>query len=315
MILQRCPELSELTICSFSPHTCSFDITPLLSASSSFSDSCDGSQFPRLTSLTLGSFGYQSDFSLGPTHGASFGDFLSQHSSLTYLRLLWNFRRWVSPDIVPMALAPRSLPRLGTFVGIYQQLAEIPIEHRRTIETVDLTCEPVYEMRVDQVCGVLSTMTQLRCLDVWVHIIRDGRDNSQFFERLVGACGEELEELHFMCTTPFAKKALDELLMHLKRMPKLRRFSLTKGHRYRGDESMVATAERILRACRQVKTVSVRWARERCPNHLKQEGLYEVEDLRGGGDGKPGVTLVVHERGIPMIGRPFERKYRRRVMF
>lgn len=104
-----------------------------------------------------------------------------------------------------MALAPRSLPRLGTFVGIYQQLAEIPIEHRRTIETVDLTCEPVYEMRVDQVCGVLSTMTQLRCLDVWVHIIRDGRDNSQFFERLVGACGEELEELHFMCTTPFAK--------------------------------------------------------------------------------------------------------------
>ena len=110
------------------------------------------------------------------------------------------------------------------------------------------------------------------------------------------------------------QKSLNELVMHLKRMPKLKRFSLTKGHRYRGDESMVATAERVVRACRQIKTVSVRWARERCPNHLKQEGLYEVEDW-GGGEGKVGVTLVVHERGIPIIGRPFERRYRRKIMF
>lgn len=205
MILNRCPELSELTICSFSPHTCTFDITPLFSASSSFSVSCDGTQFPRLASLTLGSFGYQSNFSLGPNHGPTFGDFLSQHPSLTYLRLLWNFRRWVSPDVVPMSLAPRSLPSLETFVGIYQQLAQIPVEHRRTIETVDLTCEPVYEMRIDQVCEVLSTMTELKCLDVWVHIVGEGRDNSEFYGRLVGACSQELEELHFMCTTPFSK--------------------------------------------------------------------------------------------------------------
>ena len=339
MILTRCPELSELTICSFSPNTCTFDITPLLSTSfspsSSFSVSRDGTQFPRLASLTLGSFGYQSNFSLGPT-GPSFGDFLSHHPSLTYLRLLWNFRRWVSPDVVPMSLAPRSLPSLETFVGIYQQLAQIPVEHRRTIETVDLTCEPVYEMRIDQVCEVLSPMTELKCLDVWVHIVGDGRDNSEFFERLVGACSKGLEELHFMCTTPFSKvrwccfafvgwiwcdvacgciqKSLGELVKHLKGMPKLTRFSLTKGHRYRGDESMVATAERVVRACKQIKTVSVRWARERCPNHLKQEGLYEVEDW-GGREGKVGVTLVVHERGIPIIGRPFERRYRRKIVF
>lgn len=110
------------------------------------------------------------------------------------------------------------------------------------------------------------------------------------------------------------QKSLDQLLAHLKEMPKLKRFSLTKGHRYRGDETMIATAERVARSCRQVKTVSVRWARERCPNHLKQEGLYEVEDW-GGEGGKTGVVLVVHERGIPMIGRPFERRYRRRLVF
>ncbi len=339
MILKRCPELTELTICSFSPYTCTFDITPLLTTSSSLSSSSgDGSQFPRLASLTLGSFGYQSNFSLGPPYDPSFGDFLSQHPSLTYLRLLWNFRRWVSPDVVPMSLSPRSLPKLETFVGIYQQLAELPVEHRSMIEAVDLTCEPVYEMRVDKVGEVLGTMTGLKCLDIWVHVVSEGeggegRDNSLFFGRLINACCKGLEELHFMCTTPFAKvrsglflrvllilcdgdvqKSLDQLLAHLKEMPKLKRFSLTKGHRYRGDESMIATAERVARTCRQVKTVSVRWARERCPNHLKQEGLYEVEDW-GGEGGKTGVMLVVHERGIPMIGRPFERRYRRRVVF
>ncbi|KAK2467745.1 hypothetical protein APHAL10511_000040 [Amanita phalloides] len=298
MILHRCPDLGELTICSFSPYTCTFDISPLLDRKES-----DIPTFPRLTNLTLGSFGYQSDFTLGPPYDPSFGRFLAQHPSLTHLRLLWNFRRWISPDTVPMSLTSQALPRLDTFVGIYQQLAEIPVEHRRRIRTVDLTCEPVYEMRVDKVSEVLATMSGMRSLDVWVHVGDNREEHGPFFARLVGALGG-LEEIHFMCTTAFSKKPLDELLTYVKGMHQLRRFSLTKGHRYRGDESMLGTAERIVRACGQIKTVSVRWAREKCPNHLKQEGVYEVEESG---------WLSAHERGIPFVGRPFERRYRRRL--
>ncbi|PFH49847.1 hypothetical protein AMATHDRAFT_95590, partial [Amanita thiersii Skay4041] len=321
MILNRCPHLTELTICSFSPSSWTFNISPLLTPPSTSTP-----RFPQLSSLTLGSFGYQTDFSLGPPYDSSFGTFLSSHPSINYLRLLWNFKRWVSPDSVPMSLAPHALPQLETFVGIYQQLAEIPTEHRRRIETVDLTCEPVYETRVGKVCEVLQTMEGLKCLDIWVHVVERRDLNTRgghgaFFGKLVGSC-RGLEELHFMCTTPFPKasassgsnlrpliKPLDQLLSHLSRLPALRRFALTKGHRYRGDESMLETAVRVVKVCEVLKQVSVRWAREKCANHLKQEGVFDVERRSEVGGGEE-IALLVHERGIPIFGRPFERRYR-----
>ncbi|KAF8635105.1 hypothetical protein AX15_000544 [Amanita polypyramis BW_CC] len=231
MILHRCPELSELTICSFSPYTCSFDISPLLVPvldSAKVSSDVDARpRFPKLTSLTLGSFGYLSDFTLGMPSDPLFGQFISTHPSLTTLRLLWTFRRWVSPDVVPLIVSPtlRPLPKLTTFIGIYQQLAEIPEEHRARIEVVDLTCEPVYEGRVRKVVDVLKTMSGLRCMEVWVHVgegmgmgddgEEEGRrvgDSGSSFGNLVGACPPGLEELHFMCTTPFTRVSTYPLL-------------------------------------------------------------------------------------------------------
>jgi len=66
---------------------------------------------------------------------------------------------------------------------------------------------------------------------------------------------------------------------------------------------------RILKYNQSLKQISIRWARERCPNHLKQEGTYEVlTDF----DGVP-ESLMVVERGIPLLGAPFVRRYQHKL--
>lgn len=69
---------------------------------------------------------------------------------------------------------------------------------------------------------------------------------------------------------------------------------------------MVETALLILRHNQRLRQINVRWAKERCPNHLKQEGSYDVVTDN---DGRP-VTLIVLERGIPFVGKPFTKKYK-----
>jgi len=69
---------------------------------------------------------------------------------------------------------------------------------------------------------------------------------------------------------------------------------------------MVETALLILRYNPRLRQINVRWAKQRYPNHLKQEGSYDVvADV----DGKP-VSLVVSEKGIPMLGKPFTKRYK-----
>ena len=72
---------------------------------------------------------------------------------------------------------------------------------------------------------------------------------------------------------------------------------------------MLSTALRILKYNPQLKQINIRWARERCPNHLKQEGCYDVvSDI----DGNPEALIGV-ERGIPLVGIPFLRRFRHRI--
>ena len=72
---------------------------------------------------------------------------------------------------------------------------------------------------------------------------------------------------------------------------------------------MTTTALRILKHNPSLKQINIRWARERCPNHLKQEGCYDVVT---DSDGRPEALMVV-ERGIPLFGVPFFRRYRHRI--
>lgn len=210
MLSIHCPDLEELTICSFSSSARTFDIDPLTFAT-----------WPKLHSLTLGSFGYQDDFTLTPPNSYALGKFLTSHTSLKYIRLAWNFKRWLSPEVVPLYLSrvstesdislqaeshPKVLPNLSTFIGIYQQLAEIP--HPETIETLDLTCEPIYDTRVPALCSTLKQCTALTALDIWMHVPEER-------EQFVGETGflgllkdlltecRSLVDFHFMCTTGF----------------------------------------------------------------------------------------------------------------
>ncbi|PPQ93590.1 hypothetical protein CVT25_005470 [Psilocybe cyanescens] len=295
MLLTRCPDLQELAICSFSSSARVFDF-----------DRITEGHWPKLHTLTLGSFGYQSDFSLGPPALTStLSAFLDLHTDLKYIRFLWNFKRWMSPDEIPMRLASSSLPALDTFIGVYQQLAELP--NPQAIETLDLTCEPVYESRLAAVCPILRTLTNLTSLDIWTHVLNPSQDHALFFFSILTSC-PKLTDFHFMCTTSFTVKPLKQLITQLYLLPSLKRFSLTKGHKYI-DENMLSTALRILKYNPALKQINIRWARERCPNHLKQEGCYDVVvDKQGIPE-----ALAVVERGIPLIGVPFLRRFRHRL--
>lgn len=192
MLINRCPDLQELAICSFSSSARVFDFERIIEG-----------HWPRLHTLTLGSFGYQADFSLGPSSLSTdhaLGRFLDKHKELKYVRFLWNFKRWMSPDTIPMHLSASALPALDTFIGVYQQLAELP--HPEAIETLDLTCEPVYETRLETVCPILLRLTNLTSLDIWTHVFDINADHSQFFISVLSSC-PGLTDFHFMCTTSF----------------------------------------------------------------------------------------------------------------
>lgn len=353
MILRRSPNLEELAICTFSSSARLLD----------FDRAVEG-DWPKLHSLTLGSFGYQEDFTLGPARcigdEGTLTDFLARHRRIKYIRFLWNFKRWMSPATIGMggafaekdmigdaaadsddpttttalaplsdasssvpALSPDALPVLEAYAGIYQQLMDMPNPGK--VESVDLTCEPVYESRVGDVCRALGRLHNLTSLDLWAHIaVTATKDHTPFFRALVGAC-PKLTDLHLMCTTSFAVKPLKQLIAQLRGLPHLKRFSLTKGHKYLADESMLDTAVRVFKHLPTVKQVNIRWARESCPNHLKQEGSYDLvgvdsatggtlsrtipAGLRASRASGTKLTIAVVERGIPLVGPAFRRRY------
>ncbi|KAG6830783.1 hypothetical protein H0H87_007127 [Tephrocybe sp. NHM501043] len=102
----------------------------------------------------------------------------------------------------------------------------------------------------------------------------------------------------------FPVKSLRQLLSQMDWLPDLKHFSLTKGHRYK-DESMLDSALLILRFKPTLEQINIRWARETAPNHLKQEGTYDIISKLG----QP-LYIMVHEQGIPLLGRPFDREYK-----
>ncbi|KAF5385710.1 hypothetical protein D9757_005506 [Collybiopsis confluens] len=337
MLLNRCPDMQDLTISSFSSSTRLLDVDRLCTPEA---------YWPNLNSLTLGSFGYNDDFDLNsPADDDAFGAFLSKHTNIKYLRLSWNFKRWMSPDSIPLLLHPTALPNLGTFVGIHQQLAVLPKSALSSIEVLDLTCEPLFAGRLQGergICATLVVLTSLTSLDLWIHI-PEFEDHNAFFKELMQAC-PKLTELHFMCTTSFGVKPLLCLASHLSLLPHLRIFCLTKGHKYVGDDSsMLRTALRIIKGSRstprntrllhrggsknsnpnpELKQVNIRWAREKCPNHLKQEGTYDIvrrwdtvsgeqhsDGAGGGGDVNVIVGIEAYEKGVTVLGKMFTRRY------
>ncbi len=192
MLITRCRNLQELAICSFSSSARVFDFDRVIEG-----------HWLKLHTLTLGPFGYQSDFTIGPpslTAESGLGAFLGRHANLKYIRFIWSFKRWMSPETIPMHLSSSSLPVLDTVIGVYQQVAELP--NPKTIQSLDLTSEPVYETRLATVCPILQSLTNLTSLDIWTHIVDSTRDHTHFFQSILSSC-PKLTDFHFMCTTSF----------------------------------------------------------------------------------------------------------------
>ncbi|KAF7332322.1 F-box domain-containing protein [Mycena kentingensis (nom. inval.)] len=306
MLLNRCPNLTELTLCSFSAGNRIFSIDRIVEGN-----------WPALSSLALGTFGYNSDYSLG---GAppEMPLFLGRHPRLSALRLSWNFRRWMSPD-EDTAFQLQLPQTLEEFSGLVQQL---PTMGWASVVTLDLMCEPLYAARFTPLCDTLKMMPALRNLELWVHVEPNMAAHAAFLNNLFSSI-PRLEDLHFMCTTTFSKKPLTILSRALRSLPYLRSFALTKGHRY-ADETMRASAVRIFRAVAgpavqtRLEQVSVRWARAACRNHLKQEGTYArllpmpptTSTAALARDKEPTAEIEAWERGIRAVGGAFERKYR-----
>ncbi|KAJ7155242.1 hypothetical protein C8R46DRAFT_1117292 [Mycena filopes] len=318
MLLERCPNLTELTLCSFSASHRLFTV-----------DRVTEGRWPALTSLTLGAFGYNSDFTLAAPPAITFATFLAAHQTLTYLRLAWNFKRWMSPNTND-AFAIEFPPLLDAFSGIAQQLhtATPPL-----LTSLDLMCEPLYSERTEGLRAALQAMPLLTSLELWVHVPDPRAGNEALFRDLLGAA-PGLEDLHFMCTTAFGKRPLTELARALRLLPNLHTFALTKGHRY-ADESMRRSAQRVFNTLNDPTTstrltqVSIRWARAACRNHLKQEGTYErimqlppakpsseapvpvPKGKKGESEGEEGQVMVeAWERGLRALGGAFDRRYR-----
>ncbi|KAF9033956.1 hypothetical protein BDZ89DRAFT_1062723 [Hymenopellis radicata] len=254
MLIQHSPNLEELNLCSFSPATRLFDLSPLFTA-----------QWPHLKCIVLGCFGFQHDFTLS-FDVDSMNTWIAQHPALSYLRFVWSFKRWISPDEVP------ALPctQIDSYAGIFQQ---IPLSAPSTLTTLDLMTEPIYDSRV-----------RLEILDIWMQVT-DG----SFF--------------HFMCTTAgeWAKRMQGLLVLHV---PRLKVLSLTEGHRYRWrKKTMARFAAGIVRMNERLDQVNMRWVRERCKGHLKQEGRYDV--VRGSDGGVK--SVMVSERGFTLVGNTFTR--------
>lgn len=190
MLLNRCPNLTELTICSFSASHRLFAVNRVTEG-----------RWPALSSLTLGAFGYNSDFTLATLPATPFASFLDAHPTLTYLRLAWNFKRWMSPDDTIDLPLP---PTLDAFSGIAQQL---PVGGCNSLTTLDLMCEPLYSARAPALRTVLRALPLLTSLELWVHVPEPRAGHEAFFREL-WASVPGLEDLHFMCTTAFGKVGL-----------------------------------------------------------------------------------------------------------
>ncbi|KAF7340585.1 F-box domain-containing protein [Mycena sanguinolenta] len=326
MILNRCPNLRELALCSFSPSYRLFNINRVTEG-----------RWPALSSLTVGSFGYDNEFNITGLPAAAFAEFLAAHPTLTFLRLAWNFKYWISPKTMVDLSFP---PKLDSFAGVVQQL---PRGGCSTLTSLDLTCEPLYSSRAPTVCTALRALPALTKLELWVHLPKPRAGHEEFFHDLWSST-PGLEDLHFMCTTAFGKKPLTELARALRLLPYLHTFALTKGYCY-DDENMKSSALRIFTTLMQrpcavatqtgqvqskdstpmesvslrLNQLSIRWARPTYRNHLKQEGVYrrifgplspcDRYDHERGMECY-GMMVDAWERGLHPVGGAFERCYR-----
>lgn len=278
MLVDHCPNLQELNVCSFSPTIRLLDVSPVVTG-----------HWPDLKCLVLGCFGYDDanpQLELNCDMD-TVTEWVGKHEKLHVLRFVWSFRRWMSPDDLP--LLP-SVP-LEFYAGLYQQ---IPLSSS-SLTTLDLSMEPIADDRVAVLCPILRTLNNLEDLDIWLQVT-----SADFVGAILGAC-PKLKAFHYMSTARGdAVKGLEGLLVI--HVPLLQTLSLTQGYNFRWRKGkMVKVAAGIARMNERVEVIHLRWVQKRCKGFLKQDGRYEVvKSMR---------ALAAWERGFSLMGRVFSRQF------
>ncbi|KAJ7731560.1 hypothetical protein DFH07DRAFT_894668 [Mycena maculata] len=287
MLLNRCPDLEELTLRLFYS---SHNLREM--------DKLTSGIFPNLRSLHIEIWFYNRDPVFSQPSVELLGPFLSAHPSIRELSILpyTSNSDGRDPDTLPLFLAPAALPRLTSFVGVYQHLGELP--NLEALETLDLTGNPIGGACIEVVARILNRLVSLRSLDIRLAdplLLRD----------VTFACSG-LRKLRVMFGVKFGLKTLKDISLELNNLPHLRSFTLYKSHRL-VDETMLRCALLILTDNPRLDEVQLAWFV--WPQFgRRQNGSYLVMT-----DDQNRRYFDVWERGVRspgMGGAVFDRRFR-----
>ncbi|KAJ7617170.1 hypothetical protein FB45DRAFT_223126 [Roridomyces roridus] len=288
MLIERCPKLEELTLRLFhSPHS----LREL--------DTLTSCTFPSLRAFHIEIWLSSTDPGLSSPSLPCFGKFLSAHPNLLDLSIL-PYANTRPSGALPLFLASTALPRLQSFVGVAEHLAELP--NPASITVLDLTGDPVDETGVNSVASLLKRLVSLHTLDIRI------AHPSLLVSILVAV--PALSTLRIMFPCGFNTKTLNEISLALhERLPCLRSFTLYKIH-HRMDASMLRSALVLFAKNPRFERVDLAWFTA-ARFQRKQNGSYVVVRRRGV------EYLDVWERGIRtgIGGRLTQRSFQRRFQY
>ncbi|KIK07083.1 hypothetical protein K443DRAFT_215928 [Laccaria amethystina LaAM-08-1] len=291
MLLERCPNLEELTIASIAPSPRMFDIRHVTAG-----------RWRRLRSLTLG------DLVVNPNEAEKcrlpdqhpLMKFFAAHRKLQHVTLQQAGRSESFPPC--FSLVPAALPDLESFSGSLRYVKTLP--HPERLKHLNLTSLHHTPSVFTPTFSMLRGLPSLISLSIWIDISFGGRtnyfqDESHIFSSLL-ASSPNLRHLEVLCFTHPTFR-VREFSRALQNSPKLESFVLTKMYKPR-EEDMTMIAARVVHENPNLKKFTLRYTADRWPTQaagrLRQLGIYEVRcDEHGNPSG-----LFAYEWGLRAFG-------------
>ncbi|KAF9463246.1 hypothetical protein BDZ94DRAFT_1308981 [Collybia nuda] len=300
MILERCPNLEELTIGGVAPSPRCFDIQHVTRG-----------RWPRLQSLTLGDMillqcdGEQRSQNCFPGENHSFTGFLVAHPSLREI----SFQHSGGKNFPSSFSLPDSaLPKVTSFSGPLKYVTTLP--NPMLLQALTLTSLYHSIMSFPSTCTILKGLPSLLSLSIWIDLSFSNRkilhDDGDIFRSLLESC-PQLVHFDVKCFTR-PTFHINEFAVALRYAPQLKSFSLTKMYKA-GEEDMILTALRVANYNPNLCDFTLRYTQDawltQNQGRTKQVGKYEIVPDTSG---LP-LTLLVHERGVRAFGITFNRRY------
>lgn len=183
MLLERSPNLQELTIHTPSSSNRSFQMQPLITG-----------RWPKLRNLTLG------DFVINTLHSSPINviltEFLIHHPTLRSFTLHRPRRPYPSFPL-QLDLPSDALPQLESFNGIWQEVEIIP--NLSALKNLRLASYPHFACEIPSICVMLRKLTSLASLEIWLDLNPTYYHNMAFCF-LLASC-PKLSHLEILCSS------------------------------------------------------------------------------------------------------------------